>query len=54
MMGKKEYIMDVVRRSSEVIEQRDEAEKEIQCIQLEAREQRETLSHLVDHVNQQA
>ena len=53
MMGKKEYIMDVVCRSSEMIEQRGEAEKEIQCAQLEAREQRETLSHLVDQVNQQ-
>ena len=46
--------MDVVRRSSEVIEQRGEAEKEIQHARLEAREQRETLSHLVDRVNQQA
>ena len=48
MMGKKEYIMDVVHQSSEVIEQRGEAEKEIQCARLEAHEQRETLSHLVD------
>ena len=31
MMGKKVYIMDVVRQSSEMIEQRGEAEKEIQC-----------------------
>ena len=53
MMGKKEYIMDVVCWSSEMIEQRGEAEKEIQRARLEACEQRETLSHLVDHVNQQ-
>ena len=53
MMGKKEYIMDMVCQSSEVIEQRGEAEKEIQHARLEAHEQRETLSHLVDHVNQQ-
>ena len=31
MMGKKEYIIDVVHQSSKVIEQRGEAEKEIQC-----------------------
>ena len=31
IMGKKEYIMDMVRCSSEMIEQRGEAEKEIQC-----------------------
>ena len=37
-----------------MIEQRGEAEKEIQCARLEAREQKETLSHLVDCVNQQA
>ena len=54
MMGKKEYIMAVVHRSLEMIEQRGEAEKEIQCTQLEAQEQRETLSHLMDRVNQQA
>ena len=30
MMGKKEYIMDVVCHSSEMIEQRGETEKEIQ------------------------
>ena len=53
MMDKKEYIMDVVCQSSEVIEQRGEAEKKIQCTRLEAHEQRETLSHLVDCVNQQ-
>ena len=52
MMGKKEYIMDVVCCSSEMIQQRGEAEKAIQCARLEAREQRE--SHLVDRVNQQA
>ena len=37
-----------------MIEQRGEAEKEIQRTHLEAHEQRETLSHLVDCVNQQA
>ena len=31
MMGKKEYIMDMVCHSSEMIKQRGEAEKEIQC-----------------------
>ena len=31
MMGKKEYIMDVVCQSSEMIKQRGEAEKETQC-----------------------
>ena len=54
MMGKKEYIMDMVHYSSEIIEQRGEVEKEIQCAWLEAHEQRETLSHLMDCVNQQA
>ena len=54
MMGMKEYIMDMVRHSLEMIKQRGEAEKEIQCAQIEAHEQRETLSHLVDQVNQQA
>ena len=39
-------------QSSEMIEQKGEAEKEIQCARLEAHEQRETLSHLVDCVNQ--
>ena len=53
MMGKKEYIMDMVHCSSEMIEQRGEAEKEIQHARLEARKQKETLSHLVDCVNQQ-
>ena len=54
MMGKKEYIMDLVRHSSEMIEQRGETEKEIQHTHIEAQEQRETLTHLVDRVNQQA
>ena len=36
MMGKKEYIMEVVRHSSEMIKQRGEAEKEIQCGRIEA------------------
>ena len=53
IMGKREYIMDVVHRSSEMIEQRGETEKEIQCVHIEAQEQRETLTHLVDCVNQQ-
>ena len=38
MMGKREYIMDVVHHSSEVIEQRGEMEKEIQSTHAEARE----------------
>ena len=54
MMGKKEYIMDVICHSLVMIEQRGEAEKEIQHARLEACEKRETLSHLVDCVNQQA
>ena len=44
MMGKKEYIMDVVCCSSEMIEQRRETEKEIQCARIEAQEQREILN----------
>ena len=54
MMGKKEYIIEVVCHSLEMIKQRGEAEKEIQCGCIEAREQRGTLTHLVDRVNQQA
>ena len=46
--------MDVVCHSSEMIKQRGEAEKEIQHACIKAWEQRETLSHLVDRVNQQA
>ena len=36
MMGKKKYIMAVAHCSLEMIEQRGEAEKEIQCTRLEA------------------
>ena len=36
MMGKKEYIMDMVHHSLEMIEQRGEAEKDIQCACIEA------------------
>ena len=54
IMGKREYIMDVVCRSSEMIEQRGETEKEIQHTCVEAQEQKETSTHLVDRVNQQA
>ena len=46
--------MDVVRCSSKMIEQRGETVKEIQCTHIEAQEQRETLTHLVDCVKQQA
>ena len=52
--GKRKYIMDVVCHSSEMIKQRGETEKEIQRTHIEAREQKETLTHLVDCVNQQA
>ena len=54
IMGKREYIMDVVHHSSEFIEQREETEREIQRTHIEAREQKETLTHLVDCVNQKA
>ena len=54
IMGKMEYIMDVVHRFSKMIEQRGETEREIQHTCMEAREQKETLTHLVDCVNQQA
>ena len=36
IMGKREYIMDVVHRSSEMIKQRGETEREIQCTCVEA------------------
>ena len=47
MMSKKEYIMDMIHCSLEMIKQRGEAEKEIQHTWLEACKQRKTLSHLV-------
>ena len=46
--------MEVVHCSSEMIKQKGETEKEIQHGCIEAQEQRETLTHLVDRVNQQA
>ena len=54
IMGKREYIMDVCRHRSILIEQKGEAEREIEQSRLETRRQRETLSQLVDRVNQQA
>ena len=54
IMGKCDYIMDVMRRSSELIEQWGRAEREIQTSRIEACEQKQTLSQLVDQENQQA
>ena len=54
IMGRREYIMEVCRQKSILIEQRGEAEKEIERTKTETRQQKETLSQLVDRVNQQA
>ena len=54
IMGRREYIMDVCRQKSMLIEQRGEAEREIEKTKTETRHQKETLSQLVDRVNQQA
>ena len=54
IMGRREYIMDVCRQKSMLIEQRGEAEREIEKTKSETRQQKETLSQLVDRVNQQA
>ena len=54
IMGRREYIMEVCRQRSILIEQRGEAEKEMQRTRAETRQQKETLSQLVDRVNQQA
>ena len=48
IMGRREYIMDVCRQKSMLIEQRGEAEKEIEKTKTETRQQKETLSQLVD------
>ena len=54
IMGRREYIMDMCRQKSMLIEQRGEAEREIEKTKSETRQQKETLSQLVDRVNQQA
>ena len=54
IMGRREYIMEVCRQKSILIEQRGEAEREIERTRTETRQQKETLSQLVDRVNQQA
>ena len=54
IMGRREYIMEVCRQKSILIEQRGEAEREIERTRAETRQQKETLSQLVDRVNQQA
>ena len=50
IMGRREYIMEVCRQKSILIEQRGEAEREIERTRTETRQQRETLSQLVDRV----
>ena len=54
IMGKKLYIIEVCQQRIAMIEQRGEAEKEIERTRIEAREQRATLAELIDMVNQQA
>ena len=54
IMGRREYIMEVCRQKSILIEQRGEAEREIERTRAETKQQKETLSQLVDRVNQQA
>ena len=54
IMGKKQYIIDVCRQRTAMIEQKGEADREIERIRAESREQRDTLAHLVERVNQQA
>ena len=54
IMGRREYIMEVCCQKSTLIEQKGEAEREIEWTRTETRQQRETLSQLVDRVNQQA
>ena len=54
IMGRREYILEVCRQKSILIEQRGEAEKENERTRTETRHQKETLSQLVDRVNQQA
>ena len=51
IMGKCDYIIDVVRRLSELIEQWGRAEREIQRSRIEAHD-RSRLSQFVDQVNQ--
>ena len=54
IMGKKSYIIDVCRQRTAMIEQRGEAERELERTREETREQRASLAQLIDRVNQQA
>ena len=54
IIGKREYIMDVCHQKSILVEQHGEAEKKIEQTRMESKRQQETLSQLVDRVNQQA
>ena len=54
IMGRREYIMEVCRQKSIMIEQRGESDREIERTRNETRQQKETLSQMVDRVNQQA
>ena len=54
IMGKKSYIIDVCHQRTAMIEQRGEAERELERTREETREQRASLAQLIDRVNQQA
>ena len=54
IMGKKSFVTEVCLQKSAMIEQRGESEREIEQMRMEARAHRDTLSQLVDRVNQQA
>ena len=54
IMGKKSYIVDVCRQRTAMIDQRGEAERELERTREETREQRASLAQLTDWVNQQA
>ena len=54
IMGKKSYIVDVCHQRMTMIEQRGEAERELERTKEETREQRASLAQLIDRVNQQA
>ena len=53
-MGKKSYIVDVCRQRTAIIEQRGEAERELERTREDTREQRASLAQVIDRVNQQA
>ena len=48
IMGKKSYIIDVCRQRTAMIEQRGEAERELERTREETREQRASLAQLID------